>query len=121
MRELADFDPRLVGAVLTGNATETSAIELHAFSDTAENVGAALDARGWPNRPYQHRLRVRRDQAEPFPGYRFGSGDFEFTVTIFPERGRGNAPLSPVDGRPMRRATARDVEALLAQRLPTST
>lgn len=121
MRELEPFDPRLVGAVLTGNATENSTIDLHAFSDTAEALGELLDGLGWPNRPFTHRLRVRRDQAEPFPGYRFRRGDFEFCVTVFPERGRGNAPLSAVDGRPMRRATARDVESLLDQRLPTST
>src|SRR5262245_5182408 len=39
MRLLVAFDPRLVGPVLTGNATEHSAIELHLFSDSAEAVG----------------------------------------------------------------------------------
>jgi len=59
-------------------------------------------------------VRMRRDEAGQFPGFRFRDGDHEFAVTVFPERGRGNAPLSPVDGRPMRRATHRDVEALLS-------
>jgi hypothetical protein len=121
MGELAAFDPRLVGAVLAGTATETSAIELHVFSDASEEVGAALEGLGLSARPLEQRLRVRRDQAEPFPGYRIRRGDFEFRLAVFPERGRGNAPLSAIDGRPMRRATARDVAALLAQRLPTST
>lgn len=113
MRQLGEFDPRLVGPALTGNASEHSTIDLHVFSDTAEAVGWALDALGLPNRVFEHRLRMRRDESELFPGYRFRSGDFEFAATIFPERGRGNAPLSPVDGRPMRRATAKDVESLL--------
>ena len=121
MRSLAAFDARLVGTVLTGHATEASTIELHAFSDSMEAVGAALDTLGLPNQPSEQRLRVRSDQLKPFPGYRFRHGDFEFTVTVFPERGRGNAPLSAVDGRPMRRATPRDVELLLAQRLSTAT
>ena len=113
MRRIGDFDPRLVGPVLTGNASEHSTIDLHVFSDAAEAVGAALSALGLPNRAFEHRLRTRRDELELFPGYRFRNGDFLFAATVFTERGRGNAPLSPVDGRPMRRATVKDVEALL--------
>jgi hypothetical protein len=113
MRLLEPFDPRLVGPVLTGNATEHSVIELHVFSDSAEAVGAALDGHGLPRRSYDHRLRTRRDESEVFPGFRFRNGGFEFGVTVFPERGRGNAPLSAVDGRPMRRATMKDVEGML--------
>ncbi|GMW06214.1 MAG: hypothetical protein QY320_00715 [Gammaproteobacteria bacterium] len=113
MHALASFSPRLVGPVLAGNATEHSVVELHAFSDEAEAIGVALDGLGLPNRAFEQRLRVRRDQTESFPGYRFLRENVEFTVVVFPERGRGNAPLSAVDGRPVRRATAKDVEALL--------
>lgn len=115
MRALAQFDARLVGGVLTGNASEHDPVELHLFSDSAEAVGVALDALGWPHRHFQQRLRMRRDEAEGFPAYRFRHGEFEVTVTVFPERGRGNAPLSPVDRRPMRRASTRDVEALIGE------
>lgn len=120
MERLAAFGPRLVGAVLSGNATEHSAIELHLFSDSPEAVGGALDALGLPNRAFQQRLRMRRDESEPFPGYRFTDGTHDFAATVFPERGRGNAPLSPIDGRPMRRATAKDVRALLDEGLSAS-
>jgi hypothetical protein len=116
MTRLCEFDPRLVGGVLTGNASEHSTIELHVFSDAAEAVVEALAALGLPTRAFDQRLRVRRDASDVFPGLRFRNGEFEFAVTVFPERGRGNAPLSPIDGRPMRRATAKDVEALLLNR-----
>jgi hypothetical protein len=116
MRQLEEFEPRLVGPVLTGHATEHNTIDLHLFSDAAEAVGVALDGLGLPNRAFEHRLRMRRDDSDAFQGYRFRSGEFEFSAIIFPERGRGNAPLSTVDARPMRRATAKDVEALLAAR-----
>jgi hypothetical protein len=115
MRMLEPFDPRLVGSVLTGHATEHSAIELHLFSDAAEAVGAALDGLRLPARSFDQRLRTRRDESETFPGFRFRYGEFEVAATVFPERGRGNAPLSAVDGRPMRRATAKDVAALLSR------
>jgi hypothetical protein len=113
MAGLTEFDPRLVGPVLSGNATEHGTIDLHVFSDSAEAVGAVLEELGLASRPFSHRLRMRRDESELFPGYRFWLGDFELTATVFPERGRGNAPLSSIDGRPMRRATPKDVAALL--------
>jgi len=121
MGELAAFDPRLVGAVLSGHANETGIIELHVFSDAAEAVGAALDRAGLRKRARDCRLRVRSGESRSFPGYHCHREGFEFMLTVFPERGQGNAPLSAVDGRPMRRARPREVAALLAQRLPTST
>jgi len=113
MTELAEFQLRLVGGVLNGTATENSVIELHAVSDTAEEVGAALEALGLAPRFTERRLRLRRDETERFPALRFERGGFEFDVTVFPERSRGHAPLSPVDGRPMRRAALKDVAALV--------
>lgn len=114
MRQLEAFEPRLVGPVLAGTATEHSAIDLHLFSDSPEAVGEALATLGMPGRPVEHRLRMRRDDSGLFPGYRFRSDGLDFCALVFRERGRGNAPLSSVDGRPMRRATLRDVEALLS-------
>jgi hypothetical protein len=113
MRQLGEFDPRLVGPVLTGSASEHSTIDLHVFSDTAEAVGGALAALGLPNQRSTGCACAAMN--EPFAIYS-SSGDFEFAAIVFPERGRGNAPLSPVDGRPMRRATAKDVEQLLSGR-----
>jgi hypothetical protein len=113
MRNLATFHPRLVGDVLRGTATAHSAVELHLFSDTVEVVGAALEALGIAHRDIARRHRLRQDETEPFPGYRFSVHDCEFSVTVFPLRLRGHAPLSPVDGRPMRRASLREVGELL--------
>lgn len=113
MRELADFHPRLVGDVLSGIAMPHSTVDLHLFSDTAEAVGAALDSLGIGHRDVARRQRLRRDEVEPFPGYRFRAHDCEFASTVFPLRLRGHAPLSPVDGRPMRRASLRELEELL--------
>ncbi|MBL8201130.1 MAG: hypothetical protein JNK40_09180 [Chromatiales bacterium] len=113
MGELAEFHPRLVGDVLSGTATPHSAVDLHLFSDTAESVGAALEALGIGHRDAARRHRLRRDEVEQFPGFRFSVGDFEFSTTVFPLRLRGHAPLSPVDGRPMRRASQKELGELL--------
>ena len=61
------------------------------------------------------RHRLRHDEVEPFPGYRFSAHDCEFSSTVFPLRLRGHAPLSPVDGRPMRRASLQELEELLVK------
>jgi len=39
MRYLHEFEPRLVGPVLTGTATEHSDVQLHLFTDSAESEG----------------------------------------------------------------------------------
>lgn len=121
MEKLAPFNPRLVGHVLRGTATPESTIELHLFADTVEEVAAALDDLGLPHRPATRRQRFRRDEVEEIPGCRFLAGEREFLACVYPLRMRGQAPLSPVDGRPMQRAGMREVAGLLPQRLPTST
>ena len=114
MNALVEFHPRLVGDVLNGNATAHSQIELHLFSDTVESVGTALATLGIAGRDMSRRHRLRHDEdAEAFPGYRFIAYDCPFSCTVFPLRMRGHAPRSPVDGRPMRRASAKEVAELL--------
>jgi hypothetical protein len=115
MRELAAFHPRLVGDVLSGNATIHSGVDLHLFSDTVEAVGSALEQLGIGHKDVARRYRLRRDESESFPGYRFSAHDCDFSTTVFPLRLRGHAPLSPVDGRPMRRASLKELAELLKE------
>ncbi len=114
MVELSPFRPCLVGAVLSGNITEHSSINMHVFTDAAETVSMRLDACGiqWRLRQRQH--SIRRGMSETFPGYDFRADGCAVEATVFPERRKGHAPLSPVDGRPMRRARLRDVEQLIS-------
>ncbi|MSR09931.1 MAG: hypothetical protein EXR82_10535 [Gammaproteobacteria bacterium] len=113
MRGLAAFHPRLVGDVLSGNATLYSSVELHLFSDTTEAIGSALEGLGIGYRDLSRRHRLRRDAVEAFPGYRFAAHNQEFSSTVFPLRLRGHAPLSPVDGRPMQRASLKELGEIL--------
>jgi len=115
MRALEEFHPRLVGDVLSGTATPHSTVDLHLFSDTVEAVGDVLDALGVSHRSVTRRHRLRHDEVEPFPGYRFSAHDCDFSSTVFPLRLRGHAPLSPVNGRPMRRANPKELGELLGK------
>jgi hypothetical protein len=113
MQILADFDPRLVGPVLTGTASPHSDINLHLFSESAESVSIRLDERGVPHEPLERRLRFERDRTVSFPAFRFVAGNQTVDAVVFPLDGIRQAPSSPVDGKPMRRATAAEVAALL--------
>jgi hypothetical protein len=112
MDVLAAFRPKLVGSVLDGTATQSSAIELHVFSDSPEVVAGALESRGYRLRDAQRRYRFGRDEVELIPGFELLIEHEELEVMVFPERGSGHAPLSPVDGKPMRRASRAAVLAL---------
>lgn len=113
MQLLADFEPRLVGPVLNGTADDHSAVNLHVFADSPEMVAFALADRGVRYRPYERRLKTRQGQPEVFAGFRFRHSDATVEATVFPFDGIRQAPISPIDGRPMRRADLRTVRELL--------
>jgi hypothetical protein len=113
MEILSPFNPRLVGPVLNGTASASTAINLHVFSDTPELVAYRLDEARLSYRPYERRLKSRRDRAESYAGYRFVHDDMSIEATVFPVNGMRQAPISPVDGKPMKRADRSAVERLL--------
>jgi hypothetical protein len=113
MRQLQAFRPRLVGAVLSGNATEHSPVDLHLFSDAAEEVGENLYTQAIAHQFVERRYRLRRNSLTAFPGCRFYFSGIKIIVAVFPERLHGHAPLSPIDGKPMQRANLCEVERLL--------
>ncbi|MEX1993133.1 MAG: hypothetical protein WD929_00610 [Steroidobacteraceae bacterium] len=113
MRLLAEFEPRLVGPLLTGTATAHNGITLHLFADTPESVAVRLIDRGIKHEVAERRFRVQRDGSESYPALRFMAGIHEVDATIFPRDGIRQAPPGPVDGKPMRRATLAEVEGLL--------
>ena len=113
MRLMADFHPRLVGSVLTGTASSHSDINLHLFSDSAEAVSIRLEERGVPHEVLERRMRYERDRTVTYPALRFVAGRQVVDAVVFPLDGIRQSPSSPVDGKPMRRASAAEVEALL--------
>ena len=114
MRLLAEFEPRLVGPVLSGTAGPHSEIHLHVFAETPEAVAIRLIDRGIRYRVAERRVKVLRDGSQAFPALEFTSGPYDVEAIVFPRDGIRQAPFSPVDGRPMRRAGREEVEALVA-------
>lgn len=106
------FRPRLVGPVLDGTADGFSDVNLHLFADTPEEVVLFLLEHDIPFDTDERRFRYDDDYVF-LPVYRFVAGDARIDVCVFTERGLRHPPRSRVDGRPMRRANAGEVRALL--------
>ena len=113
MRSLAAFSPRLVGPVLAGTATAHSDVHLHLFADPPEAVALNLLDRGVGHDVGEHRLRVDAERFLVFPSVQFEIEEQTIDATVFPVDGIRQAPISPVDGRPMRRADVGELETLL--------
>jgi hypothetical protein len=114
MSLLSDFAPRLVGPVLSGTATPHNDISLHLFADRPESVAIKLLEHGIPHDVIERRLRMDADRIVNCPGVRFLAGEHAIEAVVFPRDGIRQAPCSPVDGRPMRRADRNELEALVA-------
>ena len=115
MQFLANFEPRLVGTVLSGTVTPETEIQLHVRADTPEQVDAFLREHGIPFRMTERRLRFGGDRQQSVPSYRFTADGVNFELYVFRPQDARETPLSPVDGRPMQRANVKEVEALLQQ------
>lgn len=115
MRLLKNFEPRLVGAVLSGTASPHSEIDLHLFADGAEPVILHLMELGVPYHMTERRLRYEPNRQVTYPVVRFFAGDQGVDAVVFPVDGIRQSPASPVDGRPMRRASTGEVEALITE------
>lgn len=116
MEMLAAYTPRLVGPVLSGTADENSSINLHVFADSAEHVAIQLTDSGYSYRAYERRLKTSRGRgatAYTFAGFQFNHQKARVEATVFPVDGIRQAPISPIDGRPMKRANLKAVKALL--------
>jgi predicted nucleotidyltransferase len=113
MRVLAEFNPRLVGSVLNGTATEYSDINLHLFADASETVAIRLLDMGMPHEFYERRVKMDAERSVNYPALRFEANGRTVDATVFPIDGIRQSPSSPVDGRPMKRADAREVSQLI--------
>ena len=111
MRLLADYQPRLVGAVATGATTDAHHVQLHCFADKPEQIDVLLESRGLKYEVSERRYRYADGQVGDVPVLSFMAADVGVDVAVFPERGLRAAPLSPADGQAFKRL---DLEAAAA-------
>lgn len=114
MQLLAPFNARLVGPVLAGTAAAYDVIYLHVFSDLPEQIAIFLMEKNIPYEVSARKLKSGNGTLHEYPVYRFVAGEVPIELTVFGVDGIREAPASPVDGKPMRRASLRDLDLLLA-------
>jgi len=114
MRLLAAFEPRLTGAAVTGAISDASRVQLHAFPAKAELVDVFLAERGLDAREDERDYRYGDGRAESVPLARFEAEGIGIDVALFAPGDERRAPLSPADGKPARRLTLAQAEALAA-------
>ena len=115
MRFLSAYDPRLVGPVLSGAVTAGCEVQIHVSADTPEEVALILHEHDIPFEQAERRTRFGGERYETLPAYRFIADEVIVELCVFDRLSIREMPLSPVDGRPMRRANLREVEFLLSQ------
>ena len=89
-----------------GDVDDRVGVELHVFADAPELVAAELERNGTAVRDCQRRYRLDAATTVQRPGFCFERDGEQVEVFVFPERSAHHAPLSPVDQKPMRRASA---------------
>ena len=111
----AGFDARLVGPVLDGTADAHSPVALQLFSDDADAVPRFLEEHAIPAESRARRLRLDPQRELDAPVWLFSAEDLTFDLTVLPRTALRQAPLSGVDEKPMRRASAAQLRELLAE------
>ena len=111
----AAFEPRLVGPVLDGTADARSPVALHLHSDDPDAVARFLEQHHIPAESRSRRIRLDRERSDDYPVWLFSAEDLAIDLTVLPGPVLRQAPLSGVDERPMRRASAAQLRELLAE------
>ena len=115
MEMLAEFEPRLVGPVLIGNATPHQTVALHLFCDYPESISMHLLDQHVPHNVGEQRVRMNSERYLLLPTIEFDFDDIPFEAIVFSRDGIRQAPLSPSDGKPTRRAGIAEVRSLVAR------
>jgi hypothetical protein len=114
MRELSGFCPRLVGPVLEGTADSHSRVSLHLFSDPPDAIAMHLIEKGVSYRQEQRRIRWHDGSHRLIQLLVTEVQGTAVELALLDGIDLRQAPPSPVDGRPQKRAGLVEVESLLA-------
>lgn len=113
MRFLAPFRPRLVGPVLEGTADEFSRVCLHVYDEDPDAVVRYLMEHGVPFDQERRRIRWHDGSWRELDVLVVEAGDDTVEMSLMIGRDALQAPPSPIDGKPLRRANLSEVQALL--------
>jgi hypothetical protein len=111
---LEPFSPGLAGSVLRGTVNKNDSVSLHVFTDTPEEIHFHLTDHKIPFEIDETRYQLSKKNSIVCPVCRFFAGEIEIILSIFPVNGLRQAPLSPIDEKPMKRVDAENVKDLIS-------
>lgn len=114
MQLLETYNPRLVGTVLDGTAGAHSRIALHVFAESVESVILFFLERDITFSQEQRQIRWHNGEHRTMPLVLSELNGQVVELAVFEEVDLRQAPPSPIDGKPQRRAALHEVEQLLA-------
>lgn len=113
MALLKDYEPRLVGSVLSGTANQHSELTLHLFSDTSELIALFLEQEGIPVTICERRLKIEKQKTDYFTAFKFIADDIDIVLVILPLAYIKISPVDPITGNTMQRARLNKVKKLI--------
>ena len=113
MEVLDDFDPRLIGSVLTGHIKTTSDVDLHAFCDDHERVGDRLLEAGY-DVSFELIMTRKGGEFREFPHYYLAAAAGPVEVSVYPLEDLKRPQRSSITHKRMERATLSKLRRLIA-------
>ena len=114
MTFFAAFDPRLAGAALEGPVDAHAPVCLHLHTDDPDDVARFLHDQRIPADQASRRVRLTREQTAPLPCWEFSAGGIAFELWVLPLAALRQAPLEPLEDRPLPRVSASALRQLMA-------
>jgi hypothetical protein len=113
MRMFADFEPRLVGQLLSNTVVKWRGVRLHLHAESPEEVVLELLSRRIPWEQRESVLRYPDGEQRSHPTLSFVAGDTSIDLIVLPVHGKRNPPLSALTERPERGLDLHGVRQLL--------
>jgi predicted nucleotidyltransferase len=112
LKMFAPFRPFLGGSVLSGAVTEQSDIDIHLFADSPEEVERFLEERDIPYDSETVSIR-KGSEFHDYPHLYLEDEGIEIDCTVYAPDERHHRLVSSITGRPMERADAKHLLALI--------
>jgi hypothetical protein len=116
MRDLAPFQPRLIGSVSTGHVRHSSDIDLHVFTNSLEELEHYLHYLGWRFETKQVTIRVA-DQFKDYTHILYEKV-FPIELSVYSPEERRVTHRSSTDGNPIVRVKPSALEKMIIEQHP---
>lgn len=114
MDTFAQFQPRLVGDIVSGHVTNYSVVQLHLTVASPEDLVFFLEDGDIPFKQSEKRLRFGGNRVLAVPLF-YLDGEVPIELYVFTPDSVRESPLSAVDGKPMRRLSTRELTSWLIE------